>query len=363
MIRSFFLNFRRNVLSFSGMLLIMTFGCNSSSQDSQDTPDDDPDENQEIEEGHYINPVFQPVFADPSVIKADDGYFYAYGTEDNWAKNDVHLTPIIRSRDLVTWEYVSDAFSEKPSWKDQGFLWAPDINQVNGKYYLYYSYSLWGDPDPGVGLAVSESPSGPFTDQGKLITSKEIGVENSIDPFYIDNDGDKYLFWGSFRGVYGIRLNDDGTAIAGEKFRIAGDFMEGSYIYPKDGYFYLFGSTGSCCDGAGSTYKVIVGRSDNLKGPYVSKQGDNFLNGFGGYFLMENVTGGFAGPGHNAEIITDDEGQDWFLYHAIKKAQPFLESGATKRPLMLDPIIWDNGWPKIRDNQPGIKAQPGPVFK
>ncbi|NJO69768.1 MAG: family 43 glycosylhydrolase, partial [Bacteroidetes bacterium] len=116
-------------------------------------------------EGYYRNPVFQPVFADPSVVKATDGYFYAYATEDDWGgTNGLHIVPVIRSADLVNWTFVTDVFTQKPAWKNQGFIWAPDISIVNGKYYLYYSYSLWGDPNPGIGLAIADEPGGPFTD-------------------------------------------------------------------------------------------------------------------------------------------------------------------------------------------------------
>lgn len=346
----------------TGILSVcILIGCNSDDSMVSNSPLEK--EVDTISIGEFKNPVFQPVFADPSVVKGDDGYFYAYATEDDWGKGDVHLVPIIRSTDLVNWDYVTDAFETKPTWKDHGFIWAPDVTKVDGKFYMYYSYSLWGDSDPGVGLAISDKPEGPFEDQGKLFISSEVGVSNSIDPFYIEDDGKKYLFWGSFHGIYGIRLTDDGKAIDGEKFQVAGDFMEATYIYPKDGYYYLFGSAGTCCDGANSTYKVVIGRSENVEGPYVSKEGNSFINTMGSILLDANATGGYAGPGHNAELITDDEGNDWILYHAISKTEPYLPAGATKRPLMLEQIIWKDGWPTIKNNQPGTGVQNAPVFE
>lgn len=85
-----------------------------------------------------------------------------------------------------------------------------------------------------------------------MFTSEQIGVKNSIDEFYIEDGGHKYLFWGSFSGIYGIELSDDGLSVkAGEKPRqIAGKFMEGTYIHKHDGYYYLFGSAGTCCKGS-----------------------------------------------------------------------------------------------------------------
>ncbi len=332
-------------------------GCNSKDSEGIKSNADDISR-----EGEYKNPVFQPVFADPSIVKSDDGYFYAYGTEDDWGKGNAHYVPVIRSVNLMDWEFVADAFNLKPAWKSPAFIWAPDVSLVDSKYYMYYSYSIWGDSNPGIGLAISDTPQGPFTDQGKLFLSHEVGVQNSIDPFYIENQGIKYLFWGSFHGIYGIKLSNDGRTTEGEKFQIAGDFMEAVYIYEKGGYFYLFGSTGTCCDGVNSSYKVIVGRSESLTGPYVNKEGNGFLDAWGSILLMENSNGGFAGPGHNAEIITDNEGSDWLLYHAVEKMNPYLPGGATKRPLMLDKVVWENGWPKIKNNQPGSGIQQGPVF-
>lgn len=314
-------------------------------------------------EGYYRNPVFQPVFADPSVIKASDGYFYAYATEDDWGgSNGLHIVPIIKSKDLVNWTFVSNVFSQKPSWKSKGFIWAPDINFIDNKYYLYYSYSLWGDANPGIGLAIADKPEGPFTDQGKILLSEDVGVANSIDPFYMEDNGKKYLFWGSYRGIYGSELSSDGKSLTGEKFRIAGDFFEGTYILKKNDYYYFFGSNGNCCEGAASKYKLLTGRATGIRGPYLNRQGDNLLNVQGSLFLEGNTNGGFAGPGHNAEIITDDAGTDWLLYHAIDKKVPYLPVGATRRPLMLDKIGWENGWPVITGNVPGTKDQKMPVF-
>jgi arabinan endo-1,5-alpha-L-arabinosidase len=130
------------------------------------------------------NPVFEPVLADPSIIKGQDGYYYAYGTEDDWGDGEgAKYIPILKSSNLTDWKYVGNAFTDKdrPTWK-QGGLWAPDIQHYNGKYYLYYSLSTWGDYDPGIGVATSDSPEGPFKDHGQVIRSSEIGVENSLIP-------------------------------------------------------------------------------------------------------------------------------------------------------------------------------------
>lgn len=311
----------------------------------------------------YQNPVFEPVLADPSIIKGEDGYYYAYGTEDAWAHSvDVKYVPIIRSRNLVDWEYIGDAFEVKPDWKGFAYVWAPDIQYFNGQYYLYYSLSVWADPNPAIGVAVSDSPAGPFEDKGKLFTSEEIGVPNSIDPFvYQTDDGEKYLFWGSFHGIFAIQLSEDGLSTVGEKVQVAGNAFEATYIIERDGYYYMFVSTGGCCNGANSTYQLKVGRSTSLLGPYQDRTGRSMIASSGSLVIGDGDQ--YVGNGHNA-IVTDDNGDDWIVYHGINVDDPYLPNGATRRPLMIDKIVWDStGWPQVRGFMPSTIETEGPYIE
>ncbi|MFP5115929.1 family 43 glycosylhydrolase [Bacillaceae bacterium C204] len=307
---------------------------------------------------YFQNPVFKPVLADPSIIKASNGYFYAYGTEDKWDDNKgLKYIPIVRSKNMVDWKYIGDAFAKesRPTWKDGG-LWAPDVSYFKSKYYMYYALSVWGDSSPGIGVAVSDSPEGPFTDHGKLFTSNEIGVENSIDPMLFVDKGIPYLFWGSFHGIYGVELSKDRLTIKGKPFQIAGNDFEAPYIYKHNSYYYLFDSNGSCCEGSKSTYNVEVGRSKSLKGPYKDKAGNELLYSRGTIILLGRENSKFVGPGHNA-VIKDGNGTDWMVYHAYEKEKPWMKSGAPRRVLMIDPIIWKNGWPSINNMEPGEEKQ------
>ncbi|WP_211316334.1 family 43 glycosylhydrolase [Niabella yanshanensis] len=308
----------------------------------------------------YQNPVFTPILADPTVIKdPNSDYYYAYGTEDFWhTDNKNHLVAVVRSRDLINWTYVNDAFTSKPTWKSSGGIWAPDIAIVNGKYHLYYSYSTWGDANPGIGLAVSSYPAGPFIDAGKLFLSSEIGVPNSIDPFYYEESGKKYLFWGSYntsatQGTYGVELTEDGRRVkdAAQKIKIAAGDFEAVNLFRKDGYYYFFGSKNNCCDGAASVYQVRVGRSRNLMGPYIDKAGKNLTErGAGTLVLQRNSQ--FSGPGHNARLITDKKKQDWMLYHAMDVERAMINT-VNQRALLLDKVNWDaDGWPVVNDGTP-----------
>ncbi|MFP4287463.1 MAG: family 43 glycosylhydrolase [Candidatus Izemoplasmataceae bacterium] len=321
------------------------------------------EESGEEEVTTYTNPILEPVIADPTIIKAEDGYFYVYATEDFFDyETGVRYVAVHRSKDLITWEDMGDAFTEKPTWKGNGFIWAPDIQYFNGQYYMYYSLSVWGDPNPGIGVATSDTPYGPFTDHGKLFDSNDIGVGNSIDPFvYTTDEGEKWMFWGSFQGIYAIELSEDGLSTVGEKIHIAGNAFEATYIINKDGYYYIFLSTGSCCNGASSTYQVKVGRSTSLLGPYVDRLGRNLKNSDGSLVLGNGET--YVGNGHNT-MIQDDNSDYWLIYHGINKHDPYLPNGATKRPLMMDKIIWDSqGWPQVRNFMPSENAQEAPILK
>lgn len=318
----------------------------------------------EVDTTFYQNPVFEPVLADPTVTKFGS-FYYAYGTEDNWGEEGgYHLVPVIRSPDLIHWELVGDAFDEKPDWKSKGGIWAPDVTEVDGKFVMYYSFSTWGDPNPGIGVAISDHPEGPFDDLGPVFDSEEIGVKNSIDPFYWEENDKKYLIWGSFHGLYITELDESGTAPIGPKTQIAGNHLEAVYIHFRNGHYYLFASAGTCCEGEKSTYRILVGRSESLFGPYLDSNGNDLNDGKSGEIVLRGNSGetGIAGPGHNAEIITDSAGRDWILYHGMELNKPKLENGTNRRALFLDPLIWENDWPLVESQHPGNGLRPGPIL-
>ena len=296
----------------------------------------------------YRNPVVNYSLPDPSIIRGDSGYYYLYATEN------IKNLPIHRSRNLVDWEFVGTAFTRdtRPNFEPKGGLWAPDINRIGHQYVLYYSMSVWGGEwTCGIGCATASSPEGPFQDQGKMFRSNEIGVKNSIDPFYICEEGQNYLFWGSFRGIYSIELTDDGLKVkpGARPRQVAGTAYEGTYIHRRDGWYYLFASVGTCCEGLKSTYSTVVGRSKNLMGPYVDRQGRPMLENHHEMLIHRNEK--FVGTGHNSEIVTDDEGQDWIFYHAVSVDNP---SG---RVLMMDRVKWVDGWPLVEGQTPSLQSE------
>lgn len=319
------------------------------------------------------NPVIAGSYADPTAIRVgNEMYVYVTGTRVRG----------YRSSDLINWRSIgppSEVFTIKPAFtadanqNDVG-MWAPDINYFDGKYVMYYSLSAWGGgANSGIGVAVSNQPQGPFVHptgntNGKLFVSSEIGVHNSIDPCFYEENGKRYLFWGSFFGMYMTELTSDGMAIKdmSAKTKVAGDSFEGAYVHKRGNYYYLFASAGTCCEALTSTYRVVVGRSTNLAGPYVNRNGVdmkdfnaryNSIPTYNPIVLQGNQT--FVGPGHNARIITDKNGVDWMLYHAYENVNNVVGS----RNLMLGKVNWDSdGWPIVDNGTPSAILTDMPVF-
>ena len=319
----------------------------------------------------YSNPVYGSDFPDPTVQRALDGTFYAYATGCKCKS----------SKDLVTWTNVSGVIS-RPTWndsihadgtKDSYSLWAADVNYVDGKYICYYASALWGNGTrTGIGVAVGDTPT-KFTDKGKLFRSTEIGVKNSIDPCYVEEFDKKYLVWGSFNDICLVELEDDALSV--KNFtpinnpqpngswkrhsgvtKLGGGAFEGAMIYKRGKYYYLFCSVGSCCEGENSTYRTVVGRATSLKGPYTNKQGGSMVDN--NYTTIISGDSRWKGPGHNSEIITDDEGQTWLLYHSYD-----MNNGCNGRLMLLDKITWDkNDWPVINSGHPSSEQMDAPIF-
>ena len=307
-------------------------------------------ENDSIPDGKYRNPVIPADVPDPSIVRADDGYFYVYGTG--------RTVTIHRSTDLVNWTFVGNAFTNetRPNLVPNAGIWAPDVSYINGKYVMHYSMSVWGgQTTASIGVAYADRPEGPFTDRGLLLNMDTHGVQNSIDANYFDDNGNKYLFWGSWHGILGIQLTDDGLKIkeGSQKRQIAGTAYEAVYIHKRGKYYYQFASIGSCCAGLESTYTTVVGRSENLWGPYTDKQGRLMMENRHEVVISKNEH--FVGVGHNSEIVQDQAGNDWILYHG------FSVENSRGRRLFLDKIVWVDDWPTVEGGTPSIEADI-PVF-
>lgn len=319
---------------------------------------------------YYSNPVWSTNRADPSVIRAADGYFYVYSTSRMVARG--------RSKDLINWENLLAAFTEetRPDYVEGGGCWAPDVEYINGIYVMYGTQTVamaGGNPNSSIWVATSPSPDGTFKDFDRLFTAAEAGLAGgAVDEFFFEDNGKKYLFFGSFRGIFGYELSDDGLSIVtpdknSGKIQIAGDGYEGGMLFKRGKYYYLFASIGSCCSGLNSTYKLVVGRSENLFGPYVNKKGEKMMNNKHEVLLkgLKKDNDRFVGPGHCSELFTDSNGDVWILYHSYDQKKLNSSGDAVGRLLMLDKLTFDEeGWPSFggrTPNVPSVKSA-APVF-
>ncbi|HYO51652.1 family 43 glycosylhydrolase [Archangium sp.] len=358
-----------------------------------------------LEEKTYTNPVkiqipsggFVENCPDPSIIrgqKPGDEYWYLYCTSNPLNDQDknaagefnYHLLSIHRSKDLVEWTYVGDAFEAQPEWAaaPQGF-WAPDIQYFNGTYYLYYSSSETKMGGYAIGVATSDSPTGPWTHAPAPVvepqkapccmepteTRKRWVIDSNI---VTGDDGQRYIYFGSyFGGIAYRKLSEDGLSSdpATQQEIISDDRYEGAYIVKRDNFYYVFVSATNCCNGPLTGYSVFAGRSESPTGPFVDRDGVPLTQGrVGGTPVLSMNGNRWVGPGHNS-LFTDFAGQDWIVYHAIDRNNPYRGGAPSsaypeKRPVLMDPVDWIDGWPTVRGGHwasdtpvPAPAAQPG----
>lgn len=342
------------LLALASLSIVWMCACSSSN----DEPANEDEEEEVVEEvvTYYKNPVINRDAPDPTVVRGKDGKFYAFSTMQNGN------VPVYQSTNLADWEYYGEAYvpAKVPKFVPGAGIWAPDANYIKGKYVLYFSMSTWGGEwEAGIGRSTAVKAGGYYSDSKLLFNSREIGVQNSIDPVVYQEDGRNYLIWGSFRGIYITELTEDGLEIIDKNNieKIAGTAYEGIYIHKRNDYYYMFGAWGSCCEGVNSTYRVVVGRSKSLYGPYFNKQGGMMLQNHHEEILVGS--GRVKGPGHTSQIITDDKGQDWILYHGYDFNDP--NAG---RKMFLDKVNWDkDGWPTIGEGIPSVTKTVAPYFK
>lgn len=300
-----------------------------------------------------------------------DGRYYVFTTGMN----------VMSSPDMKHWRYENNVFKSAPQWaQDKGFRgmpWAPDIQYINGKWYIYYSYSGFGKNKSAIGVATNktlnpESPDFKWEDQGMIVESVPGRDEwNAIDAnVMVDDDGTGWLVFGSFwRGIKMCKLNEDYTKLAdpqewfpvsrrpegtapetvstdtavspdprGLDFDAGNGAVEAPFLFKHDGKYYLFVSFDLCCRGAKSTYNVVVGRADKITGPYYDKNGVDMMNSGGTLVCGGNDQ--FAGAGHCAVVTFD--GKDYIFMHGYDKDYDYDSK------LLIREITWSaDGWPVV----------------
>ena len=284
---------------------------------------------------------------DPTMIEAD-GKYYRFWTGDN--------TPSATSTDLGNWSNAPGVYRNGyPQWSREwlagipgqtfNFPWAPDASYFNGKHNLYVSFSAkFGDNISCIThLTSTDIAAGNWTDHGPVICTKGDEKYNAIDPDVgFDAEGKPYLAFGSFwDGIMAFPLTAEGERIGTELTRLAwAKEIEAPVLFRRCGYHYLFVSHGLCCPGQNRTvdqltYRVVVGRSKNILGPYVDRDGKNMIDGGGTVLVKGDST--YAAAGHSDVIVS--RGHIYQLYHAYKRP-----NGAAE--LRVVELLFDkDGWP------------------
>lgn len=280
---------------------------------------------------------------DPSILDTGSGYdlFSTHG-----------LIHEHQSTDLVNFSDGGYALASLPAWTNaytasSGDLWAPDVSAHNGEYWMYYAASTFGNTNSAIGLAVSSTGApGTFVDSGgPIYTSADCPGSNAIDPSsVVDASGNAWMAFGSWsNGIQIVPVNNNtgmptGAACQQLAYHPSGTGIEGSYIYPHGGYYYLFASIDTCCQGVNSTYRIIVGRSKSITGPYTDRGGIALTDG-GGTILL-SAHGNINGPG--GESVFTDGSNAVLVYH-------YYDGNNNGYPALgINKLGWtSDGWPYV----------------
>ena len=327
----------------------------------------------------YENPVLDVDFPDPTVIRAADGAYYAYATQGERDGRMLNVQ-VARSRDLVRWERLGDALPTKPAWasRTQDF-WAPHVSTHDGRYYLYYSAkpdAALSDTTRGLCLAVATArrPEGPFTDVGRPLLCGPSFV--NIDPMAFDDPrtGRRLLYWGSGFGPIKVQeLAEDRTSFAAgsrpidlvpvvqtEDSTNYQRLVEGAWVIYRPPFYYLFYSGDNCC-GPRAHDAAMVARATSPTGPFETL---GAATGTPSSVILAR-RGQWVAPGHNS-VIQDAQGADWMVYHAVDARRPRTkptDEPNTRRVMLVDRIVWRDGWPRVEGDGPSTGAQGAPVVR
>ena len=324
----------------------------------------------------YTNPVFDTDFPDPTVMRASDGWYYAYATQTVINGRTINIQ-VARSRDLINWDHLGDALPVKPLWANQTQkFWAPHVSRFGETYYMYFSADANTLTGLCLAVATSKSPRGPFADSGKPLKCGPSFV--NIDPMAFDDPrtGKRLLYWGS--GFEPIRVQE----LAPDRFSFMPGsqavelvapikdenpanyqrLIEGAWVWFRDGYYYLFYSGDNCC-GEHAHYAVMVARSRNAFGPFETLAQ---VTGKSSSAILE-ANERWIAPGHNS-VIKDGAGHDWIFYHAIDSKNRLLKNGISgdrdvRRIMLMDRLVYRRGWPTILTGSPSTSRQQGPKIR
>ena len=285
-----------------------------------------------------------PRIHDPSTVVDDAG-----GT---WCLSTGQGVLLLKREAGDKWKREGSLFQDNfPAWHktevpaNKGHLWAPDIIRIKNRWFVYYSVSSFGSNESAIGLVTGKtldpmSKDYGWKDEGMVIRSRRQDRFNAIDPALIQDEGKLWMSFGSFwEGIFLVELDPEtGLRKKPEEAPVKlamNTEIEAPFIHKHGGYYYLFVNWGKCCRGVDSTYEIRVGRSKEIKGPYLDREGLPMKDGGGSAFLATD--GRFIGPGHAS--IYKEKGKEMLVHHFYDK-----ERGGRSDLRML-PLEWKDGWP------------------
>jgi arabinan endo-1,5-alpha-L-arabinosidase len=308
---------------------------------------------------------------DPFMLKDPSGTYWLYGTHNTIASStdfvNFSFNQTCTTQEKGGYPFCPDIGPDFASWSglqtppslNNGAntdMWAPDVLYANGTYYQYYAIPIepHSGPQAVILLATSANPAGPWTDAGQIIescgtTTGCTTTFNAIDasPF-IDLAGNWWMVFGSFTdGIHliqldpstGQRLQSNSTiyTIAQRGNPSAGE--EGPFIYLYNGWYYYFAPINICCNGVNSTYRIIVGRSQTVTGPYLDRGGIDLMQGGGTILLSAHAN--INGPG--GQSVFTDGAQPTLVYH-------YYDGNNNGAPTLgLNRLGFDSdGWPFVQ---------------
>jgi arabinan endo-1,5-alpha-L-arabinosidase len=285
--------------------------------------------------GTVTGQIGKPFIHDPSTIMECNGKYYTFGTGGGG----------LMSED--GWKWTSGAV--RP-----GGGAAPDAIKIGDRYLVIYGATGGGLGGGHNGRILTMwnktlDPKSPdFKYSEAIVVASSNGVEDcdAIDPGVLldPTTGRLWMSYGTYFGF--IRLVEldpkTGKRVEGNKaINIAIDCEATDLMY-RDGWYYLLGTHGTCCDGANSTYNIVVGRSKKVTGPYLDNMGRDMLKGGGKMVLAAG--GRVTGPGHFGLVDLGDGVQKMSCHYEAD-----LDQGG-RSVLGIRPLLWKNGWPVAGDN-------------